>query len=154
MRIVLDANVLVRATPRSTGPAREVLKHIRSGPHFLVLSDFILAELGRALQYPRVRALFEPPLALAQIQAFLEELRGVNPAGTLDTLAAEEVVAVSKDPDDDPVIQTAVAGRADVLCTLDRHIRRSRKVREYCAKHGIRIMTDVELLRVLRTLVP
>jgi len=31
--------------------------------------------------------------------------------------------AVTADPGDDPVFETAVVGRADVLCTLDRHLR-------------------------------
>ncbi len=39
--------------------------------------------------------------------------------------------------------------KANVLCTLDRHLRRQ-DVREYCERRGIQILTDVELLENLR----
>jgi predicted nucleic acid-binding protein len=32
------------------------------------------------------------------------------------------VAPVSTDPDDNPIVAAALAGRADVLCTLDRHL--------------------------------
>ena len=55
-----------------------------------------------------------------------------------------------RDPDDVPVIKSAVAGHADVLCTLDNDIRRD-AVTSWCLQLGIHILTDVELLHVLRT---
>ena len=94
-----------------------------------------------------MQALFKPPLAATEAHAFVQELRSVNAEGVLDVRAG---AAVSSDPDDNPVIQTAVSGGAEVLCTLDRHMRRIRKVRAYCATHGIEILTDVELLHRLR----
>lgn len=56
---------------------------------------------------------------------------------------------VADDPDDDAVLLAAVEGRADVLCTLDRHLR-TPEVREYCESRGITILTDAELLDRLR----
>jgi predicted nucleic acid-binding protein len=58
---------------------------------------------------------------------------------------------VSADPDDDPIIQLAVAAHAAVLCTRDRHFHRP-DVQAYCARHGIRILSDLDLLRELRAL--
>lgn len=147
MRIVLDTNVLVRGHARATGPAREVVRRVTSGPHlFLITSPFILEELERALHYPRLQTQW--PLTEEEIQAYVAELD--RSAEVLETGEATPGEALSPDPKDDPVIQTAKLGRANVLCTLDRHIRNSRKVRAYCAKHAIQILTDVELLRVLR----
>jgi predicted nucleic acid-binding protein len=57
MRVVLDTNILVRAAKNATGPARELLRSFESEDHVLVLSSFILIELLRVLDYPRVRAL-------------------------------------------------------------------------------------------------
>ncbi len=54
-----------------------------------------------------------------------------------------------RDPDDEPNLQTAVVGKADVLCTLDRHFQ-TPEVRAYLAAHAIRALTDVALLRELR----
>jgi len=60
-----------------------------------------------------------------------------------------ELRIVAKNPDDDLIIATAVAGQADVICTRDKHFR-DPAVQSYCTARGIQIMTDVELLTVLR----
>jgi len=53
------------------------------------------------------------------------------------------------DPNDDPVVYTAVVGQADVLCALDRDFYAAEVV-AFCQERGIEIMNDVELLRRLR----
>jgi hypothetical protein len=52
------------------------------------------------------------------------------------------------DPYDDPVVYTAVNGRADVLCALDRHFYAPNVV-AFCQQHGTEIMSDVDLLQKL-----
>jgi hypothetical protein len=47
------------------------------------------------------------------------------------------------------VLETALSGRVDVLCTLDRHFHQ-RTVLNSCSEQGIQILTDVELLSKLR----
>lgn len=145
MRIVLDTNVLVRAHARTAGPAREVVKRIAGGSHVLVTSAFILDEIERVLHYPRLQAQWR--LTNEEIEAFVDELDRMS---EVVNVAGEPAEPLSPDPDDDPIIQTARLGQAAILCTRDRHLCRSRKVRDYCAQHGIRIMTDEELLSVLR----
>lgn len=44
---------------------------------------------------------------------------------------------------------TAVMGQAEIICTRDRHFGHP-DVQAYCAARGIRIMTDLELLKLLR----
>ena len=61
----------------------------------------------------------------------------------------DAVVDVPNDPNDDPVLETALSGRAEVLCTLDRHFHH-RTVLRFCREHGIQVLTDVELLSMLR----
>lgn len=57
--------------------------------------------------------------------------------------------AVVEDPDDDPIVQTAVSGRAHVLCTRDMAFLHP-KVEEVCRAHGIRILGDIALMDELR----
>jgi putative PIN family toxin of toxin-antitoxin system len=145
MRVVTDTNILARAARGGTSPAAEVVRLLTSDPHLLILSPFLLSELSRVLRYERVRQIHG--LDEAGIDAYLQQLQTaaliVNPP---DAGAAG---VVRDDPDDDPVIATAVAGQAEVLCTLDRHLRQP-DVCSYCARHGIQVMTDVELLARLR----
>jgi hypothetical protein len=53
------------------------------------------------------------------------------------------------DPDDDPVVHTAVVGRADVLCTLNRDFYNP-LVRDYCRERGVLIASDVAVLGFVR----
>ena len=57
---------------------------------------------------------------------------------------------VPSDPDDDPVVHTAVVGRADVLCTLNRDFYHS-SVRDYCRERGVLVASDVEVLGLVRS---
>lgn len=57
--------------------------------------------------------------------------------------------AIVSDPDDDPILHTAIAGRSDVLCSRDRAFRAS-AVQRICSALGIRVLDDVTLMRELR----
>jgi predicted nucleic acid-binding protein len=81
----------------------------------------------------------------------LEFIRSLHDASEVVALGDPPADGISLDPDDDPVIQTAIEGKADVLCTLDRHLR-TQNVQDYCQLHGIRVLTDVEFLDELRRL--
>jgi len=145
VRIVLDTNILVRANPKSPpqGLARQSLAKAAYGPATLIVSEPLLAELGRVLRYPRLQARW--PLSDADIDGYLESLKTVAAFVALD----ETWEAVPDDPDDDPIVQTAVVGRADVLCTRDPHLRHP-FVQALCRAHGVRVLDDITLLRALR----
>lgn len=142
MRIVLDTAILVRANTKATGPARLLLQRIAAGGHQLILSPFLLEETARVLNYPRIQTVYG--LSPAEIEEHIDLLTAV--AEIVDPMPGEPVVM--KDPHDDPVVYTAVAGRADVLCTLDRDFYDPRVV-EFFRAHKIVVMGDVELLQVL-----
>ena len=54
----------------------------------------------------------------------------------------------SSDPKVDGPILTAIAGEADVICTRDAHLLDA-DTKRCCAQHGIRVLTDLELLEEL-----
>lgn len=141
MRIVLDTNVLVRAFVSACGPAAEVLRRATKA-HRLVLSPYLLDEVERVLAYPRLRkiARLEP----ADVERFLNLL---IEAGELVYPAVDTPAPVS-DPNDIAILHAAVAGRAQVLCTLDRHLFQP-EVIAWCHDFGIWVERDVELLRRL-----
>jgi len=145
MRIVLDTNVLARTTPGPSSPAREVLQRAANAPHVLLIAAPLLEELARVLRYERLRRMHG--LTDEQIDA---HVHFVEIAGLLVPLPVGLApAAVPHDPDDDPVVATAIVGQAHVICTWDRHLRHP-DVSAYCQKHGIEVMNDVELLRILR----
>lgn len=128
MRIVLDTNILVRANGRATGPARELLLLIVKSPqHTLLLSPFLLEELERVFSYDRVRRITR--LTEGEVAEYLGYLRAKEICEIVFPGPAPQVVM--SDPDDDPVVHTAVVGHADALCTLNRDFYRPH-VLEYC----------------------
>ena len=143
MRIVLDTTILVRTTERSHGPARDLLLQLIAGPHTLVLSNEILNELARVLRYPRLQEFYG--LSEARIYDFLGFLREVAETVTLNPL----LIFPSRDANDIVVLQTAVLGDADVLCTKDEDFY-GPPASEFLRKLGIAVMDDVSLLHRLR----
>ena len=146
MRIVPDTNILVRANPKASpeGLAPELLLRIVSDDaHTLVLSPAILAKARLVLQYPHVQKRW--PLSEEAIDHYLTALEAASFVVDLP----EIIPAIVSDPDDDPILQTAVLGHADVLCTRDDAFNHP-VVEEFCREHGIRIMDDVSLMRELR----
>jgi len=143
MRVTPDTGILVRMNVRATGPARRLLDVILDGPHELVLSEFLLKETARVLRYPRMQAVYK--LTENDISEHIELLRARS--DLVDPVVHAPVVLA--DPNDDPVVYTAVAGGADVLCAMDRDFY-SPQVISFCRESGIEIMNDVELLQKLR----
>ncbi|MEO5919214.1 MAG: putative toxin-antitoxin system toxin component, PIN family [Candidatus Limnocylindrales bacterium] len=114
MRAVLDTNVLISAilSPRGT-PARLLIAW-QSGAFELVVSPLLLAEVRRALTYPKLARLVSP----ADADAFVAWL------GRWAEVAADPVgppPVHSEDPGDDYLIALAAAERA-VVVSGDAHL--------------------------------
>jgi putative PIN family toxin of toxin-antitoxin system len=116
MRITIDTAILVRTNAKATGPARQLLDIIQQCEAVLVLSPFLLQEVERVLGYARVQAIYQ--LSDAEIRQHLEYLQSIAEI----VIPAEGPRVVIKDADDDPVIYTAVAGGADVICMYWRSV--------------------------------
>ncbi|MFN0165466.1 MAG: putative toxin-antitoxin system toxin component, PIN family [Bryobacteraceae bacterium] len=142
MRVVLDTAILVRANAKATGPARRLFLEVQSGRVRLVMSHFLLEEVRRFLGYPRIQAIYR--LTDIEIREYVDTLATIADV----VLQMEGPAVVVRDPDDNPIIYTAIAGGADVVCTADRHFY-DPSVVSFCARYGIRLMTDVDLLRLL-----
>ncbi len=104
-----------RSTSRSNGPARRLLGIIAENPsHLLVLSPYILGEVGKTLAYSKLQQILQiTPEEIYEHVAYLRRIaRVVEPE-----LGGPVVL---NDPKDDPVVYTAIAAGADVLCARDR----------------------------------
>ena len=143
MRIVFDTNVLARAHQLAHGPARRGLLFVATGSDVLILSQYLLQELRRILAYPRV--LKSSGLTALDISEYLDYLARVSTL--VHPLSVPEKLL--RDPADEPVLGTALAGNADVICTRDADFF-TEEVRRFSAAQGIQILSDLELLRALR----
>jgi putative PIN family toxin of toxin-antitoxin system len=145
LKILLDVNILVRANERSAGPARALLQAVIAR-HTLLLSDEMLSELVRVLRYPRLQAIYH--LSDEQIFACVQDLRLAG-----ETVFPNHSLRVPmRDPKDVVVLQTAVAGDADILCTLDSDFFDNPETTAFCEVLGIEVCRDRDLLARLRAL--
>ena len=143
MIVTLDTAILVRTNAKAAGPARELLLLILETGTQLVLSCYLLEEARRVLSYPRIQKRYR--LSDSEISHHIHELERMS-----KLVVPLEGRIVKDDEADDPVVLTAAAAGADVLCTLDKHFY-TPDVLSVCSRHRIRVMTDIELLHLLRS---
>lgn len=143
MRIVLDTTILVRANESSQGPARQLLLDIVTCRHTLLLCNEILYELARVLRYPRLQALHGLPET--RIYDYIGFLREVSELVTLNPLLSIPI----RDVNDIVVVQTALIGEADVICTKDEDFY-DPGITRFLARVGISVMDDVTLMQRMR----
>lgn len=139
MRVTLDANVLVRAHPRSRSTGRKILVALIEGGHSILLSNDIIAETIAVLRYPRLQKRFG--LTDEELYDYGQFLRETSEL----VLLSQPYVAPLRDPDDLHVLQTAERGLADVLCTSDKDFY-DPTVLAYCASRGIEVCSEELLL--------
>lgn len=143
MRVMCDTNILVRTVISPYGPAGDLLR-IVARDHSLVTSLHVLTELYDVLRRPKIRKLHK--LRDARIRRVVSRFYKL---ATLVPLPSPMPVTVPQDPKDNPIVMTAIAGQAEVLCTLDRHLHEP-SVFALCASQGVRVIRDAELLTELR----
>ena len=115
MRAVLDPNVLISALISRDGSPALVLRAWLDGAFELIVSDQLLAELERALSYPKLRKRVEPSEAIEFIELLRRGARMVDDPNNPPSVR-------SPDPGDDYLIALAesqqamiVSGDRDVL---------------------------------------
>lgn len=111
MRIVLDTNVLVSAFLTKQGVPNLIVSAWEGGVYRLVTSKQQLAELERVLRYDKLRHRILP-------QEAADLVTRMRMSGYLAENLPE--VDFSPDPDDNILLATAIAGKADLLVTGDQ----------------------------------
>jgi len=125
LRAVLDPNVLISALLAPTGVPAALLRRWLDGEFELLVSERLLAELRRALTYPKLRSY----VSSEEAKAFIDLLRG---AGVMAHDAASPP-RISRDPGDDYLLALArlnaavlVSGDQDLLEVKDAPVESPR----------------------------
>ena len=114
MRAVLDPNVLISALLAPAGTPAAILRAWSAGAFELVASPLLLAELERALAYPKLRARVHESEATALIE-------WLGRSATIVPDPDEPTPRASQDPGDDYLLALAAHERA-ALVSGDRHL--------------------------------
>jgi putative PIN family toxin of toxin-antitoxin system len=117
VRVVLDTNTLVSAVISPNGRPRRLLDGARAQAFELCSSATLLAELLDVLSRPKfIARVAEAGLTPQGLVADLRRLAFM-------TAPLEVPRVVEHDPDDDHVLACALAGRADLIVSGDKHFR-------------------------------
>jgi hypothetical protein len=135
MIVVFDTNVVVEAIfwPRST--ARRALTGLAKRRFQTVINSSVMEEYATITAQIREKLFSntQPSGALAWIAA-----------KSLNAAPAPLIRKLSRDPDDDLFVATAVAAHANFLVSQDRDLLVLQK------PYGVSIVTPVQLVRLLR----
>ena len=126
MRFVLDTGVLIATLITSDTPPDLVYQAWRKKRFELVTSEWQLAEFRRVSRHPKLRRFLRPSEAGNLVNGLRQR------ALVIKRLPEVEL---SPDPNDNPLLATALAGKADFLVTGD--------------KRGLLALKKVERTRIL-----
>jgi putative PIN family toxin of toxin-antitoxin system len=130
-RVVLDTNVLISAALIASGTPFAVLRHVvETG--MLLFSDETFEEIATRLMRPK----FDRYVSESTRQAFLADL-----AAVAEWTAITGAVHACRDPDDDKLPETAIAGGAGCLVTGDSDLLELHPFR------GLSIVTPAEFVK-------
>ena len=115
IRAIVDTNILVRATIRPQGTVGPVLSELRNGRYVLLYSDALLKEVIEVLGRPRLRTKYQ--IGEERIRAMLDLilLRG-------EPVWPTRKIEACRDPDDNAVLEAAVAAGADLIVSGDKDL--------------------------------
>lgn len=112
-RLVIDTNVFVSGLISAEGPPGLILRAVRDQRAVHLVSDAIVEEYLRVLDYTRIRKFRKiTDSFVADIAAYL--------VYQTERVELRSRIKMSADPDDDVFLNTAVDGRASLLVTGDK----------------------------------
>ena len=117
MKVVFDCMIFLQATANEDSPAAAALDLLDTGEIKLYLSEPVLGEVRKVLNRSEVRA------ALAQItDVRVEALFRRLEKKTTMVRHVPRVFEYSRDPDDEPYLNLAIAAKAAFLVSHDRDL--------------------------------
>jgi putative PIN family toxin of toxin-antitoxin system len=134
LRVVLDTNVLISAfTHHHPGIPFQIWKMAIDRRYRLLSSPTLVAEVADVL---RRKFLWDEERARERVRFLAKTAEMVVPKVTLHVVS---------DEDDSRILECAVAGKAGLIVSSDRHLR---KLESY---KGIGIVTPIDFRRILST---
>ena len=134
-RVVADSNIIVSAL-RFGGKPEKFLRAAEEGLYVLVLSDAILSETAEVLAR-------KFGLTADRAASHLGRIRK-----SADLIVTNLTIAACVDPDDDRILEAAVASGATHIVTGDKHLLRMKTFR------GIDILTVSDFLVRMAAVTP
>jgi putative PIN family toxin of toxin-antitoxin system len=138
VRAAIDTSAWVSVVLSRQGPGaqrrrgRPILDALASGRLTLVASETTFAEMTEVLERPELIRTGEARRLARTLMATIRD--------RAEFVAISGELHVCRDPNDDPLIETALEGRADVLVREDKDLTDDPDVAAVLASGGVRVL--------------
>ncbi|MCL6472636.1 MAG: putative toxin-antitoxin system toxin component, PIN family [Firmicutes bacterium] len=139
IKACLDTNVFVSGTISSSGAPFEILEAWRNRKFILLVSDEIIAEVSKVLNYPKIKTAFSLTDEKIEKSLLLLSKYSQRTPGEL------KLDVITEDPSDNIFLACAVEGKADFIISGDNHLL---QIGTY---QRIQIITPREFIKQLRS---
>jgi len=139
LRVVIDTNIWIRALLGGQ-VSLPVLMALRAGKYQGIISDALMDELREVVQRPRLKGRIDP----FDANELLELLEWYG-----ETVELRTVPPRCRDPEDHPVLSTAIDGKANAIVTGDDDLRADDQLRTAMADYGIQLWGVQSLLAAI-----
>lgn len=113
MRVILDTNVWISGLLLPNSNAGKILKNWEEARFDVVVSPYILGEIGKVLSYPKIKKRLQ--WDESKIQHYLDLL-----VFFAEVIEVNEISAhVESDPKDSPILSALITSNADFLVSGD-----------------------------------
>ncbi len=116
MIIVLDTNVIISALLSNEGPPAQIIDLWKAGAFDIATSDPLLDEVKRVLGYDKIKK--HLGLTPGEVDRLLNGWRTIS----VVVEPEEELEVIEDDPDDNRVLECAVAAETDYIISGDHHL--------------------------------
>jgi len=137
MIVILDTNVIISALLSTKGPPSKIIDKWETDEFDIAISKPLLDELERALGYEKVKKYFKDSQEI--IKALLKRIK------TVGILVNPEIElnVIEDDPDDNQILECALAANASYIISGDEHLLGLGEFR------GIMIISPAGFLKLL-----
>jgi len=134
-KVVIDTNILISSLLKSKSKARDIYRLVLRGKMKLYISEDLLNELKRVLEYPKFK------IEKLRKEAFLINLTRV----AVLVYPKQKIGVIKKDPPDNRFLECAVEAKVDYLISGDKkHLLPLKNFQ------GIKILNSDEFLKLYR----
>jgi putative PIN family toxin of toxin-antitoxin system len=132
--LTVDTNTWVSAFITQRGHAARLKQHWHAGRFAVVTCAELLTELAEVLARARLQSKYKYSLeeAAAYLHSITKLAQLIPVTGTLN---------LCRDPDDNILIETAIAGHATHVVSRDEDIVRDIQIVRYLSEHGVQAIT-------------
>jgi putative PIN family toxin of toxin-antitoxin system len=140
--VLLDTNVWVSAFLNKQGPPARLVAAWLNGKIDVVVALPILEEIGDVLRRPRIKRKYR-----VREEDIVQYLRLIAAGAAVVPLAG--ALRLCRDPDDDVVLEIAIAGGAQYLVTRDDDLKRDLELIRQMTERGVQVMSVWSFLAIV-----